>query len=251
MKRKKLKMGLKNKFKKTIRKLKRIFILLMISFVIYNVVSYVITGQFKTEQAQDNETVVETQKVVKTTENGEINVDIIKTNVKNIPVCSNSQTKTYMDYKMITNKSSKQWQYINASGKIKIENGYLMEGEYIGVALGSYFGEIGTKYIFTLDTGKQIKVVKIEEKADAHYTPEEWAKMYDNGDGDSYWTEWEEETGMNEYTICVTETLQRCITIKADTEEQAIDKVQEMYDNEEIVLDSSDFIETNIAKLEN
>ena len=72
-----------------------------------------------------------------------------------------------------------------------------------------------------------------------------------NGDGDSYWTEWEEETGMNEYTICVTETLQRCITIKADTEEQAIDKVQEMYDNEEIVLDSSDFIETNIAKLEN
>ena len=56
---------------------------------------------------------------------------------------------------------------------------------------------------------------------------------------------------MNEYTICVTETLQRCITIKADTEEQAIDKVQEMYDNEEIVLDSSDFIETNIAKLEN
>lgn len=168
MKRKKIKMGLKNKFKKTIRKLKRIFILLMISFVIYNVVSYVITRQFKTKQAQDNETVVETQKVVKTTENGEINVDIIKTNVKNIPVCSNSQTKTYMDYKMITNKSSKQWQYINASGKIKIENGYLMEGEYIGVALGSYFGEIGTKYIFTLDTGKQIKVVKIEEKADAH-----------------------------------------------------------------------------------
>ena len=49
---------------------------------------------------------------------------------------------------MITDKTSKQWQYINASGRIKIENGYLMEGEYIGVALGSYFGEIGTKYIF-------------------------------------------------------------------------------------------------------
>lgn len=27
----------------------------------------------------------------------------------------------------------------------------------------------------------------------AHYTPEEWAKMYNNGDGDSYWTEWEDE----------------------------------------------------------
>ncbi len=111
---------------------------------------------------------METQKAVKTAENGEINEDIIKTNIKSIPVCSNSQTKTYMDYKMIMDKSSKQWQYINASGKIKIENGYLMEGEYIGVALGSYFGDIGTKYIFTLDTGKQIKVVKIEKKADTH-----------------------------------------------------------------------------------
>lgn len=168
MKRKKLKRGLKNKFKKIIRKLKRIFILLMISFVIYNFVSYVINGQFKTKQAQDNEIVGETQKVVKMARNDEISEDIIKTNIKNIPVCSNSQTKTYMDYKMITNKSSKQWQYINASGKIKIENGYLMEGKYIGVALGSYFGDIGTKYIFTLDTGKQIKVVKVEEKADTH-----------------------------------------------------------------------------------
>lgn len=168
MKHKKLKRGLKYKFKKIIRKLKRIFALFMISFVIYNVVSYINTGAIKTKTAQDNEIVVQTQKHVKTAENDEINVDIIKTNVKNIPVCSKSQTKTYMDYKMITDKTSKQWQYINASGRIKIENGYLMEGEYIGVALGSYFWEIGTKYIFTLDTGKQIKVVKIEEKADAH-----------------------------------------------------------------------------------
>ena len=129
----------------------------MIAFVIYNVVSYINNGAIKTKTAQDNEIVVQTQKPVETSKNDEINTDIIKTNVKDIPVCSNSQTKTYMDYKMITDKSSKQWQYINASGRIKIENGYLMEDEYIGVALGSYFGEIGMKYIFTLDTGKQIK----------------------------------------------------------------------------------------------
>jgi hypothetical protein len=85
----------------------------------------------------------------------------------------------------------------------------------------------------------------------AHYTPEEWAKMYDNGDGDSYWTEWEEEKGMNEYTICITETLQHSITIKADTEEQAIEKVQKMYDNCEIVLDYNDFVEVNIDNIEN
>ena len=85
----------------------------------------------------------------------------------------------------------------------------------------------------------------------AHYTPEEWAKMYDNGDGDSYWTEWEEEKGMNEYTICITETLQRSITIIADTEEQAIENVQKMYDNCEIVLNYNDFVEVNIDNIEN
>ena len=67
---------------------------------------------------------------------------------------------------MITDKSSNQYKYINESGRIEIKNGYLMENEYIGVALGSYFGEIGSKYVFTLDTGKELKVVKVEEKAD-------------------------------------------------------------------------------------
>lgn len=90
----------------------------------------------------------------------------VEPKLENVPVCSTSSVKSYMEYSKITNRSSKQWKYINTSGKIKIENGYLMEGEYIGAALGSYFGEIGTKYIFTLDTGKQIKVVKVEEKSD-------------------------------------------------------------------------------------
>jgi hypothetical protein len=25
----------------------------------------------------------------------------------------------------------------------------------------------------------------------AHYTPEQWEELYDDGEGDSYWTEWE------------------------------------------------------------
>lgn len=85
-----------------------------------------------------------------------------------IDVCNHSSTKTYMDYRAITNKKSKQYQFIHANMTVD-ERGYLVDNEgYIGVALGSYFGEIGTKYIFTLDTGKQIKVVKVEAKADNH-----------------------------------------------------------------------------------
>ena len=51
---------------------------------------------------------------------------------------------------------------------------------------------------------------------------------------------------MKTYAVVITETLQRIITINADNEGDALDKVQEMYDNEEIVLDSSDYQDTEI-----
>ena len=40
----------------------------------------------------------------------------------------------------------------------------------------------------------------------------------------------------------ITETLQRTIEVEAENEEEALRKVKEMYKNEEIVLDSSDFV---------
>ena len=85
-----------------------------------------------------------------------------------ITVCSPSSVKTYMDYRMITARNSKQWRYIHESGNVEIRDGFLWEDDFIGVALGSYFGEIGSKYIFKLDTGIELKVVKVEAKSDAH-----------------------------------------------------------------------------------
>lgn len=29
-----------------------------------------------------------------------------------------------------------------------------------------------------------------------HYTPDEWDAMYDDGEGSSYWTAWEDESGL-------------------------------------------------------
>ena len=71
-----------------------------------------------------------------------------------------------MDYRAITDVTSLQYQYIHSDNITIGENGLLYNGEYIGVALGSRFGKIGDKFIVTLDTGKKIKVVKIESKAD-------------------------------------------------------------------------------------
>ncbi len=47
---------------------------------------------------------------------------------------------------------------------------------------------------------------------------------------------------MTKYKIKVTEILQKEIEIEADNLDKAIEKVEEMYDNSEIVLDSEDFV---------
>lgn len=79
-----------------------------------------------------------------------------------------SSAKTYMCYSKITNTKSKQYRMIHESGEITIdERGYLRnEDGFYGVALGSYFGPVGCRYAFTLDTGIVLHVVKVEEKAD-------------------------------------------------------------------------------------
>lgn len=85
-----------------------------------------------------------------------------------IPVCSSSEVKTYMDYKTITNTSSVQYKYIQ-DNMIVDKNGILIDEQgYYGVALGSYFGDIGSKYVFNLDTGVSLPVVKVDEKSDKH-----------------------------------------------------------------------------------
>ena len=76
-----------------------------------------------------------------------------------------------MDYRAITDRSSKQWKFLNESGEVEIEErGFITTCDgYYAVALGSYFGPVGQKYIFTLRDGDRIhelRVVKAEAKAD-------------------------------------------------------------------------------------
>lgn len=51
---------------------------------------------------------------------------------------------------------------------------------------------------------------------------------------------------MKEYLVSVQEILEKQIIVKAESEEEAYQKVKEMYDNEEIVLDSQDFFDKKI-----
>lgn len=49
---------------------------------------------------------------------------------------------------------------------------------------------------------------------------------------------------MKKFTVEITETLQRQIEVEAEDDNEAISKVEEMYRNEEVVLDSGDHIDT-------
>lgn len=51
---------------------------------------------------------------------------------------------------------------------------------------------------------------------------------------------------MKKYQIEVREVLSRVIEVEANNENEALDKVYEMYDNEKIVLDWHDLVEHEI-----
>lgn len=85
---------------------------------------------------------------------------------KELKVCSSSSSKTYMDW-LKTSATSRQGKFMRE--KMTVRDGLLYSNDgFIGVALGSYFGVIGDKFIFTLDTGIVLHLIKVEEKSDRH-----------------------------------------------------------------------------------
>jgi len=73
-----------------------------------------------------------------------------------------------MDYRKITCKASSQYKLIHSDAIEVCEDGLLRSDDwkYIGVAIGSYYGGIGDKFIVTLDTGKTFNIIVVDEKAD-------------------------------------------------------------------------------------
>lgn len=94
-------------------------------------------------------------------------------NSNSIELCSEPwrDFKSYMNWEAISDHSSKQYKFISAYMDTTSEDGLLRlksDTQFIGVALGSYFGEIGSKFKFTLEEGIVLYAVKVEEKSDNH-----------------------------------------------------------------------------------
>ncbi|MBO7569743.1 MAG: DpnD/PcfM family protein [Bacteroidaceae bacterium] len=52
---------------------------------------------------------------------------------------------------------------------------------------------------------------------------------------------------MKKYRIVVTEILSRIVETEAESEQDAVETVRQMYRNGDIILDASDYIETEIS----
>ena len=89
-----------------------------------------------------------------------------KLDYEEIDLCGTSSGKTYEDYRMITDPSSRQYRLIHESLKTDPRTGFLYDKDgFIACALGYQFGEIGSRYYFTLDTGIVLPLIKADAKA--------------------------------------------------------------------------------------
>ncbi len=85
-----------------------------------------------------------------------------------VSVCASGTTKTYMDYRATTARASRQYQFMHNEMTVDENTGFLYDKDgFIGAALGSYYGEIGDRYYFTLESGVVLPIVKCEEKSDS------------------------------------------------------------------------------------
>ena len=58
------------------------------------------------------------------------------------------------------------------------------------------------------------------------------------------------KSNMETFKIEVKATLSRVIEIEANSADEAFSKIQDLYNKEEIVLDSNDYVETEFLELE-
>lgn len=100
---------------------------------------------------------------------------------EDIGACALGNTKSYMDYRAVTDPSSVQYWFIQENMEVDEKTGFLLDKDgFIGVALGSYYGKIGDRFYFTLDSGVVLPLIKIDEKADRDTDA---SGCYHTGDG--------------------------------------------------------------------
>ena len=129
------------------------------------------TPKLDMDLTQDDISLQSIAMVTKTVDANDIVFEKYRYEKSDIAVCSSSSVKSYMSYKKITTVTSAQYRYIRTNMYVDIDTGLLRHKEhpdYVGVALGTYFGKVGDMFEFTLDSGNVIKAVMVDIKSDRH-----------------------------------------------------------------------------------
>ena len=99
-----------------------------------------------------------------------VEIEYIRHNELDLPEEADGKFKTYMDYRKITNKNSKQWKlqeqaWTEGRGFRKID-------EYFLVAVGTFYAkEVGKELLIEFEDGQQIKAIVGDIKQDKHTDP--------------------------------------------------------------------------------
>lgn len=83
--------------------------------------------------------------------------------LESVPLHTEYNKFTYMDYRMVTSRTSKQWKY-RTDGWTR-SDGVRMYGDYIQVAMGYPYGQVDDKFRLTTETG-QYNIVLGDSKGD-------------------------------------------------------------------------------------
>jgi hypothetical protein len=84
-----------------------------------------------------------------------------------LPADATGEFKTYMDYKKITDQTSKQW-YLQQLAHTNEKGFRMFNGRYL-VAVGTYYSkEIGKELLITLDSGVVVEAIVGDIKMDKH-----------------------------------------------------------------------------------
>lgn len=99
-----------------------------------------------------------------------VEVEYIVHNELDLPEEADGKFKTYMDYRKITDKSSKQWalqEQAWTEGR-----GFRKIGEHFLVAVGTFYAkEVGKELLIELEDGQRIKAIVGDIKQDKHTDP--------------------------------------------------------------------------------
>lgn len=136
------------------------FAVLILSLLI-NLI-FLIPPQKTSNASQDNEVVAIDETELS---NGSSSVgEPVTPEYETMPICSTSSTfKSWMDYRKITNTSTRQWRYQQIA--TTDEYGFRTVDGYYMVAMAKQYGPVGTKYIITFSGGQTMPVIIGDLKA--------------------------------------------------------------------------------------